>query len=91
VFQLVSNKGAFMKAKYFYRVNRYDVEFLLKKIEVNLRINVPSYNKKCLDLKVFTIIFLTYTGEGVWSNRLQTLIVNFLNTRLAPKHCSVAA
>jgi len=42
LFQPVTNMDAFMKAKYFYRVNRYGVEFLLEKTGVNLRINVPS-------------------------------------------------
>ena len=91
MFHLVSNVDVFMKAKYSYRVNRFGVEFLLEKRGVNLRINVPSWNKKCKDLKVLTIIFLTCTGEGNWSNRLQTLTVNFFNTSLIPQHCSVTA
>ena len=91
VFQFVSNMGAFMKAKYFCRFNRFGVEFLLEKRGVNVRINVPSQNKKCQDLNVFTIMFSIYTGEDIWSNRLETLILNFLYTSLIPEHSSVPA
>ena len=91
MFQPVNNMDGFMKAKYFYRFKLFGMEFLLekKKKMSKFKDNVPSWNKNCQDLNIFTIIFLIYTGEGVWSNRLQKFNINFLYTSLLPERSRV--